>query len=160
MTDDTLERLKQLMQAEASRSTPIDLVEITGPAPARSVTVEPDADVPFLDELQQEPAMQNPRTMLLVAAAAVIVIIGAVAFTVNGDGSDVAADGDESTVTSAPADTTTTTVAPVPNPDPEPVTAVELATAYWEAVVAGDRDRALAAVDPAAIDSESVPPFG
>lgn len=89
--------------------------------------------------------MDSKRTPIILVVVAIVAFAITNSTTDDTDGNDVSADQNEPTATA---------------PSVEESTPAEVATAFWEAVVIGDRERALGFVDPTAIDKQGPSPFG
>jgi hypothetical protein len=150
--------LRRWIQEVAATSEPTALDDVLDWGPIDSDHLSSiDVTDPVTIELAQparERQMSSKRAGIILAVAAAVIAVVAFAVT-SGDGSngnDVAAERDEPTAT-APADEETTVTAPAPTP-------AQLATEFWEALEANDRQAALGLVDPTALDSRGPVPFG
>lgn len=146
MTSQSEAQLRRWIQEVAATSEPIDLDDVLDWPPVDSdPSSSIDVTIPVPLELA-EPAWERPMSskraaiILAVAAAVIAVVAFAVTSRDGSNGDDVAAEGDEPTAT-VPADEQTTVIAPAPSP-------AQMATEFWQALEAGDREAALGLVDP------------
>ena len=160
MTNHRQVELRRWIQEASATSEPIELDAVLDWEPIEFDPVasgdDIDSEPPFIHELTQERPVTTKRNIVILAVAAAVIAIVAFAVTSSGDdgsdGNDVAANQDEPTATVPPEDETTATV--------QPPTPAQVATAFWEALAAGDRETALGFVDPSAVDAPDLSPFG
>ncbi len=152
--------LRRWIQEVAATSEPIELNDVldwphVDSDPSSSTDVTSLVPLELAEPARERPMNSKRAAIILAVAAAIIAVVGfafALTSVDDSNGNDVAAEGDEPTVT-APADDETTVTAPAPTP-------AQVATAYWQALEAGDREAALGFVDPTALDSGDPAPFG
>ncbi len=150
MIDQREADLRQWIQEAAATSRAITIEEVLNRASVDvdliTAAASTSLEMPFIVELEQEAPVTNKRNLYLALAATAAAIV-LIAFALNDrSNEDVGVANQVETST-----TTTTTVAP---------THTDIATEFWRALEAGDREQALALVDPAAIDSPDLSPFG
>ncbi len=154
MTDHREADLRHWIQAAAARSHPIKLDDVLNGTPPDLKPRTP-ADLTMSEptiivDLAEETPVTNKRNLYLALAAAVAVIaLGAYAVT-NSDSTTVAANQGDPAPATTPIQATTSI----------PMSRTEMATAFWQAMAAGDRDQVLGIVDPAALDSQELAIWG
>lgn len=151
MTDRREAEFRKWIQEVAATSRPVQIEDVLNWG---SIDVDPltpgepeQSEPPFIYELTQESPMTNKRNLylaLLATAAAIVLVVFAV--TNGTDANTGIAD-----QVDLPTATTPTVVA---------ADTADVATEFWMALAAGDREQALALVDPAEIDSADIVPFG
>ncbi|NNF55150.1 MAG: hypothetical protein HKN03_12000 [Acidimicrobiales bacterium] len=155
MTDQREAELRQWIQEAAATSRPIKIEDVLNRASVEIVPIptagSTRSEKPLIVELTQESPVTNKRNLYLaLAATAAAVVLIAFALT-DGSPEDAGVASQVETTTSTTPTITSTTIEP---------THTDLATEFWQALEAGDLEQALALVDPAAIDSPDLPPFG
>lgn len=151
MSDRREADLREWIQAAAAATRTIELEEILdgNRAPADLTSSEPRIVV----DLEAEEPVTNRRNLYLAIAAALgVLALGTYALN-RADGTTSAANRDDATTTTTAAETTTST-------STVSTSRTEMATAFWQALAAGDKEQALSLVDPVERDSPAVPPHG